>query len=148
MDTPLNARRYEKKELVGRGAYGVVYRGRDTVTGRTVAIKILNLDNDEDFGDMQREINVLSQLHSPHIAQYYGSFIESSRMWIIMEYASGGSIHKLMRAGQIEEKYTSSIMHGVLLALQYLHSSGIMHRDVKAANVLVTDEGVVQLCDF
>ncbi|KAJ2784697.1 kinase that interacts with cdc31p [Coemansia javaensis] len=148
MNLPLAARRYEKKELVGRGAYGVVYRGRDTETGRTVAIKILSLDNDEDFGDMQREINLLSQLHSPHIAQYYGSFIESSRMWIIMEYASGGSIHKLMRAGPIEEKYTSSIMHGVLLALDYLHSSGIMHRDVKAANVLVTDEGVVQLCDF
>ncbi|KAJ1827507.1 kinase that interacts with cdc31p, partial [Coemansia sp. RSA 2599] len=95
-----------------------------------------------------REINLLSQLHSPHIAQYYGSFIESSRMWIIMEYASGGSIHKLMQAGPIEEKYTSSIMYGVLLALDYLHSSGIMHRDIKAANVLVTNEGVVQLCDF
>ncbi|KAJ2159716.1 kinase that interacts with cdc31p [Coemansia sp. RSA 552] len=148
MSLPLTARRYEKKELVGRGAYGVVYRGRDTVTNRTVAIKILNLDNEEDFSDMQREINLLSQLHSAHIAQYYGSFIESSRMWIIMEYASGGSIHKLMQAGPIEEKYTASIMYGVLLALGYLHTSGIMHRDIKAANVLVTDAGVVQLCDF
>ncbi|KAJ1763332.1 kinase that interacts with cdc31p [Coemansia sp. RSA 1752] len=148
MNLPLTARRYEKKELVGRGAYGVVYRGRDTETGSTVAIKILNLDNEEDFSDMQREINLLSQVHSPHIAQYYGSFIESSRMWIIMEYASGGSIHKLMQAGPIEERYTSSIMYGVLLALDYLHSSGIMHRDIKAANILVTNEGVVQLCDF
>ncbi|KAJ1900464.1 kinase that interacts with cdc31p [Kickxella alabastrina] len=148
MSLPLSAQRYEKKELVGRGAYGVVYRGRDTVTGGIVAIKILNLDIEDDFSDMQREINLLSQLHSPHIAQYYGSFIESSRMWIIMEYASGGSIHKLMQAGPIEEKYTSSIMYGVLLALDYLHTSGIMHRDIKAANVLVTDEGVVQLCDF
>ncbi|KAJ2095233.1 kinase that interacts with cdc31p, partial [Coemansia sp. S100] len=144
----LSARRYEKEELVGRGAYGVVYRGRDTTTGRVVAIKILNLDNEDDFSDMQREINLLSQLRSPHIAQYYGSFVESSRMWIIMEYASGGSIHKLMQAGPVEEKYTSSIMYGVLLALEYLHSSGIMHRDIKAANILVTDEGVVQLCDF
>ncbi|KAJ2455828.1 kinase that interacts with cdc31p [Coemansia sp. RSA 2336] len=148
MNLPLSARRYEKKELVGRGAYGVVYRGQDVETGQTVAIKILNLDNEEDFSDMQREINLLSQVHSPHIAQYYGSFIESSRMWIIMEYASGGSIHKLMQAGPVEEKYTSSIMYGVLLALNYLHSSGIMHRDIKAANILVTDEGVVQLCDF
>ncbi|KAJ2490153.1 kinase that interacts with cdc31p [Coemansia sp. RSA 2050] len=148
MNQPLSARRYEKEELVGRGAYGVVYRGRDTTTGRVVAIKILNLDNEDDFSDMQREINLLSQLRSPHIAQYYGSFVESSRMWIIMEYASGGSIHKLMQAGPVEEKYTSSIMYGVLLALEYLHSSGIMHRDIKAANILVTDEGVVQLCDF
>ncbi|KAJ2110750.1 kinase that interacts with cdc31p [Coemansia sp. RSA 922] len=148
MNQSLSARRYEKEELVGRGAYGVVYRGRDTTTGRVVAIKILNLDNEDDFSDMQREINLLSQLRSPHIAQYYGSFVESSRMWIIMEYASGGSIHKLMQAGPVEEKYTSSIMYGVLLALEYLHSSGIMHRDIKAANILVTDEGVVQLCDF
>ncbi|KAJ2867110.1 kinase that interacts with cdc31p [Coemansia aciculifera] len=148
MNQSLSARRYEKEELVGRGAYGVVYRGRDTTTGRVVAIKILNLDNEDDFSDMQREINLLSQLRSPHIAQYYGSFVESSRMWIIMEYASGGSIHKLMQAGPVEEKYSSSIMYGVLLALEYLHSSGIMHRDIKAANILVTDEGVVQLCDF
>ncbi|KAJ2685154.1 kinase that interacts with cdc31p [Coemansia spiralis] len=148
MSQLLSARRYEKEELVGRGAYGVVYRGRDMTTGRVVAIKILNLDNEDDFSDMQREINLLSQLRSPHIAQYYGSFVESSRMWIIMEYASGGSIHKLMQAGPVEEKYTSSIMYGVLLALEYLHSSGIMHRDIKAANILVTDEGVVQLCDF
>ncbi|KAJ2083661.1 kinase that interacts with cdc31p [Coemansia sp. RSA 988] len=148
MNLPLTARRYEKKELVGRGAYGVVYRGRDTETNRTVAIKILNLDNEESFSDMQREINLLSQLHSTHIAQYYGSFIESSRMWIIMEYASGGSIHKLMQAGPVEDKYTASVMYGVLLALDYLHTSGIMHRDIKAANILVTNEGVVQLCDF
>ncbi|KAJ1664628.1 kinase that interacts with cdc31p [Coemansia sp. RSA 1813] len=148
MSLALSARRYEKKELVGRGAYGVVYRGRDTVTGRIVAIKILNLDYEDDFSDMQREINLLSQLHSPHIAQYYGSFVESSRMWIIMDYASGGSIHKLMQAGPIEERYISSIMYGVLLALYYLHTSGIMHRDIKAANILVTTEGVVQLCDF
>ncbi|KAJ1988833.1 kinase that interacts with cdc31p [Coemansia umbellata] len=121
---------------------------RDTVTNRIVAIKILNLDNEEDFSDMQREINLLSQLHSPHIAQYYGSFIESSRMWIIMDYASGGSIHKLMQAGPMEERYISSIMYGVLLALDYLHTSGIMHRDIKAANILVTTEGIVQLCDF
>ncbi|KAJ2385375.1 kinase that interacts with cdc31p, partial [Coemansia sp. RSA 2559] len=97
---------------------------------------------------MQREINLLSQLHSPHIAQYYGSFVESSRMWIIMDYASGGSIHKLMQPGPVEERYISSIMYGVLLALDYLHTSGIMHRDIKAANILVTTEGVVQLCDF
>ncbi|KAJ1904772.1 kinase that interacts with cdc31p [Coemansia sp. IMI 209127] len=148
MSLALSARRYEKKELVGRGAYGVVYRGRDTVTGRIVAIKILNLDYEEDFSDMQREINLLSQLHSPHIAQYYGSFVESSRMWIIMDYASGGSIHKLMQPGPVEERYISSIMYGVLLALDYLHTSGIMHRDIKAANILVTTEGVVQLCDF
>ncbi|ORX68707.1 Pkinase-domain-containing protein, partial [Linderina pennispora] len=117
--------------------------------GQVVAIKILNLDNEEeDLTDMQREINLLSQLHSPHIAQYYGSFMESSHMWIIMEYASGGSIHKLMQAGSIEERYISTIMYGVLLALDYLHSSGIMHRDIKAANILVTQDGIVQLCDF
>ncbi|KAJ2387554.1 kinase that interacts with cdc31p, partial [Coemansia sp. RSA 2603] len=148
MSQPLSARRYEKNELIGRGAYGVVYRATDTVTNAIVAIKILNLDSEDDFTDMQREINLLSQLHSPHIAQYYGSFIESSRMWIIMEYASGGSIHKLMRPGAIAESYISTIMYGVLLALAYLHESGIMHRDIKAANVLVTDHGVVQLCDF
>lgn len=65
-----------------------------------------------------------------------------------MDYCSGGSIRTLLKAGTIEEKYSAVIMREVLIALIYIHKEGIIHRDIKAANILVTNEGRVQLCDF
>lgn len=65
-----------------------------------------------------------------------------------MDYCSGGSVRSLLKAGKIEEKYSAVIMREMLIALQYIHREGIIHRDIKAANVLVTKEGKIQLCDF
>ncbi|PVU95863.1 hypothetical protein BB561_001524 [Smittium simulii] len=143
------AKRYTKQKLVGRGAYGLVYKGLDTTTNTPLAIKIMNLENNsESLFDIQREISLLSQIKSPSIAAYLGCFIIEKKLWILMEYAEGGSINRLIKAGPIGEQQTSAIMHGVLLALEYLHRYGIMHRDIKAANILLNAKGVVQLCDF
>ncbi|OMJ29940.1 Serine/threonine-protein kinase svkA [Smittium culicis] len=141
--------RYVKQKLVGRGAYGLVYKGLDTFTNTTVAIKIMNLDkNDENISDIQREISLLSQLNSPFITRYFSSFVKNKNLWILLEYAEGGSIYKLMKAGPLQEKYTGVVLYSVLSALDYLNTYGIMHRDIKAANILVTEKGNVQLCDF
>ncbi|CAG8549551.1 2749_t:CDS:2 [Acaulospora morrowiae] len=141
---------YSKQELVGRGAYGVVYKGINNETNQVVAIKVLNLDTEEDdVGDIIKEISLLSQLSdSQNITRYYGSFLHGTKLWVIMEYAAGGSIRTLMKAGKIEEKYISMITREVLQALSYLHKCKIIHRDIKAANILLTAEGKVQLCDF
>ncbi|OMJ08448.1 Serine/threonine-protein kinase svkA [Smittium culicis] len=146
---PKTNERYVKQKLVGRGAYGLVYKGLDTFTNNTVAIKIMNLDkNDENISDIQREISLLSQLNSPFITRYFSSFVNNKNLWILLEYAEGGSIYKLMKAGPLQEKYTGVVLYSVLRALDYLNTYGIMHRDIKAANILVTDKGNVQLCDF
>ncbi|CAG8456764.1 816_t:CDS:2 [Funneliformis caledonium] len=138
---------YSRQELVGRGAYGAVYKGINNETNQVVAIKVLNLDTEEDdVGDIIKEINLLSQLKhsdSQSITKYYGSFLHGTKLWIIMEYAAGGSIRSL-----VEEKYISLITREVLQALIYLHKCKIIHRDIKAANILLTEEGKVQLCDF
>ncbi|CAG8432867.1 7355_t:CDS:10, partial [Diversispora eburnea] len=143
---------YSKQELVGRGAYGAVYKGINNETNQVVAIKVLNLDTEEDdVGDIIKEINLLSQLKhsdSQNITRYYGSFLHGTKLWIIMEYAAGGSIRTLLKAGKIDEKYISIITKEVLQALSYLHKCKIIHRDIKAANILLTAEGKVQLCDF
>ncbi|CAG8595996.1 15081_t:CDS:2, partial [Dentiscutata heterogama] len=142
---------YSKQELVGRGAYGSVYKGINNDTNQVVAIKVLNLDTEEDdVGDIIKEINLLSLLNSEsqNITRYYGSFLHGTKLWIIMEYAAGGSIRTLLKAGAIEEKYISIITREVLLAISYLHKCKIIHRDIKAANILLTAEGKVQLCDF
>ncbi|KAF9188746.1 hypothetical protein BGZ51_000344 [Haplosporangium sp. Z 767] len=152
-DTIFASQLFTRQELVGRGAYGAVYKGIENATGQVVAIKVLNLDTgEEDVSDIQREIATLSQLKncdSQNITRYHGSFLNGTNLWIVMDYAAGGSIRSLLQAlTKIDEKCIAVIAREVLQALGYLHKHGIIHRDIKAANILLTDEGRVQLCDF
>ncbi|KAI9310445.1 Pkinase-domain-containing protein [Dichotomocladium elegans] len=143
---------YTKLKRVGKGAYGSVYKGINNKTKQIVAIKVLNLDTEEDdVDDIQTEIALLSQLtsaKSQNITPYYGSILNDTKLWIIMDYAAGGSIREIMKAGNLEEKYIAVVVREVLSALSYLHKNHIIHRDIKAANILLTAEGNVQLCDF
>ncbi|RKP05878.1 kinase-like domain-containing protein [Thamnocephalis sphaerospora] len=142
---------YIKEELVGQGAYGEVYKCREKRTQHVVAIKIIDLEADEDVADIQREIALLSQLknaESKNITRFHGSFLEGYKLWIVMDLAEGGSIRTLLESGPIAERYIAVISREVLIALAYLHRSGIIHRDIKAANILMTGAGKVQLCDF
>jgi len=144
---------YRRLETIGKGAYGSVHKGVHIPTGNVVALKIIDLDTeDDDVGDIQREVALLSQLRdAPNVTQYYGCYMDGPRVWIVMEYAQGGSVRTLMKAckdGIIEEKYVVVIIREVLLGLAHLHKSSIIHRDLKAANILITAEGKVMICDF
>ncbi|KAL6305032.1 hypothetical protein BKA93DRAFT_825363 [Sparassis latifolia] len=144
---------YRRLETIGKGAYGSVHKGIHIPTGNVVALKIINLDTeDDDVGDIQREVALLTQLRdAPNITQYYGCYLDGPRVWIVMEYAQGGSVRTLMKAskdGTLEEKYVAVITREVLMGLTYLHKSSIIHRDLKAANILITAAGKVMICDF
>ncbi|KAI0823446.1 hypothetical protein BC628DRAFT_1384891 [Trametes gibbosa] len=144
---------YQRLETVGKGAYGSVHKGRDLRTGEVVALKIINLDTeDDDVGDIQREVALLTQLRdAPNVTKYFGCYMDGPRVWIVMEYAQGGSVRTLMKAckdGVVEEKYVSVITREVLTGLSYLHKSAIIHRDLKAANILITAAGKVMIADF
>jgi serine/threonine protein kinase len=143
---------YQRLETIGRGAYGSVHKGKHIPTGNVVALKIINLDTaDDDVGDIQREVALLTQLRDPHITEYYGCYLDGPRVWIAMEYAQGGSVHSLMKASKddcIEERYTCAIIKEVVAGLSYLHKVPVIHRDLKSANILVTAACKVMLCDF
>ncbi|KAF7315354.1 STE/STE20/YSK protein kinase [Mycena indigotica] len=143
---------YRRLETVGKGAYGSVHKGIDRA-GNIVALKIINLDiESDDVGDIQREVALLTQLRdAPNITQYYGCYLDGPRVWIVMEFAQGGSALSLMKVsknGCLEEKYVSIMIREVLVGLSYLHKVPVIHRDIKAANVLVTVTGKVLICDF
>jgi serine/threonine protein kinase len=91
---------FKKLDVVGKGAYGSVYKGVHVATGAVVALKIINLDTeDDDTGDIQREVALLSQLRGgegTNITAYYGCWLEGPRVWIVMDFASGGSIRTLV----------------------------------------------------
>lgn len=123
----------------------------DSVRKKTIAAKIVELDADDDVADIQREIALLSQLRyaeTNNVNRYLESFLADTKIWIIMEYAQGGSIRTLMEPDVIPERHATIITKEVVQALAYLHKNGIIHRDIKAANILLTKQGQVQLCDF
>lgn len=141
---------YKRTEIIGKGKFGVVYKGYNKQTRKVVAIKVLNLDTEEDeVVDVQQEIQFLSELkNAPNVTHYYGSFLNDTKLWIIMDYCAGGSVRALLKAGVFEDKYIAIVFRELLIALQTVHKMGLIHRDLKAANVLITNEGNVQLCDF
>ncbi|KAI3634932.1 hypothetical protein MIR68_007313 [Amoeboaphelidium protococcarum] len=156
---------YTKLNIIGKGSYGEVYKGMNTRTGEIIAIKVINLESkdfvDADLSEIQKEVHVLSTITSgsnsvtqqnaagsEYIVRYRESVLMSFELWIIMDHAGGGSVRNLLEMGPLEEKYIAQITVGVCYALSYLHRIGVVHRDIKSANILLTEDGCVKLCDF
>lgn len=134
----------------------------DRKTGETVAIKILDIDGSDYYERSQeqlsttlKEISILQQLKNSKARPYVNVIMEAlpvhNELWIISEYASGGSVSTLMKPTinyGLEEKFIIPIARELALALKYTHEIGILHRDLKCANILILENGSVQLCDF
>ncbi|KAK1395585.1 germinal center kinase 1 [Heracleum sosnowskyi] len=142
--------RFTDLELIGRGSFGDVYKGFDKELNKTVAIKVIDLEESEDeIEDIQKEIAVLSQCQSPYITEYYGSYLQQTKLWIIMEYMAGGSVADLIQPNHpLDEMSIACILRDLLHAVEYLHNEGKIHRDIKAANILLTENGDVKVADF
>jgi len=93
---------FRKGEIVGKGAYGAVHRGIHIGTNSVVALKIINLDTeDDDVEAIQKEVALLSQLREgTNVTQYYGCWLDGARVWIVMDFASGGSVRTLVSTTQ------------------------------------------------
>ncbi|GJN75972.1 hypothetical protein PLICBS_010083 [Purpureocillium lilacinum] len=151
---------YELAELIGKGSFGRVYKAIAKETGRHVAIKIISIEEGDSlyprgadtFGDILREVNtlkLLGQIGARNINTIIDTLLVGQSVWVVTQYCAGGSVATLMRpTGGLAEAWIIPILREVSEAIQWIHKQGIIHRDIKCANVLVLDSGDVQLCDF
>ena len=137
-------------EEVGRGGFGVVYRGVIKATNEEVAIKQIDLENEQtDLFEVNKEIMIISECRLSQITQYYGCFVKHYKLWVIMEYVNGGSLFELLKPGAVsDENVILIIAKEILIALEYLHNQGKIHRDLKSQNILLNQTGEVKLTDF
>ncbi|KAJ5134789.1 hypothetical protein N7526_006154 [Penicillium atrosanguineum] len=143
------ASRYQVMEELGSGSFGVVYKAIDTHTGEIVAVKHIDLESSEDdIQEIQQEISVLATCASAYVTQYKASFLKGHKLWIVMEFLGGGSCLDLLKPGVFNEAHVAIVCRELLQGLDYLHAEGKIHRDVKAANVLLSQTGKVKLADF
>jgi serine/threonine-protein kinase len=136
---------------LGRGGAGIVYKAVDETLGRDVAVKMLNPDlgDTEVMTRFRAEATILARLNHPQIATIFELFRADADLLMVMEFVRGETLDKLSeRLGPIEPERAAYVIDLILSALEHAHRAGVVHRDVKPANVMVTAEGGIKIMDF
>ena len=151
--------RWFKGQLIGKGTYGRVYLGMNATTGEFLAVKEVEVNPKAAAGDkakmremvaaLDQEIDTMQHLDHVNIVQYLGCERKETSISIFLEYISGGSVGSCLRKhGKFEESVVASLTRQALSGLAYLHREGILHRDLKADNILLDLDGTCKISDF
>jgi predicted ATPase len=145
--------RYAVLKKLGEGGKGVVYKARDSVLNRVVAVKMLKggVLGDEAYSRFLREAQAVAKLNHPNIVSIYDIGKEDEKQFFVLEFVDGMSLRELGRTypeGKCDIQTVLRTGIDVCSALQYAHSQGVLHRDVKPENILITQEGIAKLMDF
>ncbi|MED6290160.1 Serine/threonine-protein kinase TAO2 [Characodon lateralis] len=137
---------------IGHGSFGAVYFARDVRNNEVVAIKKMSYSGkqtNEKWQDIIKEVKFLQKLRHPNTIEYLGCYLKEHTAWLVMEYCLGSASDLLeVHKKPLQEVEIAAITHGALQGLAYLHSHNMIHRDVKAGNILLTEPGQVKLGDF
>ncbi|XP_078083114.1 serine/threonine-protein kinase TAO3 isoform X2 [Mustelus asterias] len=137
---------------IGHGSFGAVYFARNARTSEVVAVKKMSYSGKqitEKWQDIIKEVKFLRQLKHPNTIEYKGCYLKEHTAWMVMEYCLGSTSDLLeVHKKPLQEVEIAAITHGALQGLAYLHSHNLIHRDIKAGNILLTEPGQVKLADF
>jgi len=146
------ANRYVLGELIGAGGMADVYAAEDRRLSRQVAIKLLRSDLARDpqfISRFKKEALSAAGLNHPAIVSVFDSGEEAGNSFIVMELVHGHTLRDLIQGGKVlEAEQALQIISGVLEALEYSHQNGIVHRDIKPGNIMITDKGEIKVMDF
>ncbi|MCL4123307.1 UNVERIFIED_CONTAM: hypothetical protein GTU68_048499, partial [Idotea baltica] len=145
-------RLFDDLREIGHGSFGAVYHARHLPTKEVVAIKKMSYNGKqsaEKWQDILKEIKFIRSLRHPNTVCYRGCYLKEHTVWLVMEYCLGSASDIIeVHRQPLKEEEISAICEGCLQGLSYLHSLGKIHRDIKAGNILLTDNGTVKLADF
>ncbi|KAK1195711.1 STK10 kinase, partial [Pygoscelis papua] len=135
---------------LGDGAFGKVYKAKNKETGALAAAKVIETKSEDELEDYMVEIEILATCDHRHIVKLLGAFYWDGKLWIMIEFCPGGAVDATMLELDrgLTEPQIQVICRQMLEALHYLHSKKIIHRDLKAGNVLLTQDGNIKLADF
>ncbi|ODN06171.1 Serine/threonine-protein kinase 10 [Orchesella cincta] len=135
---------------LGDGAFGKVYKAKHKETGVLAAAKMCRLETDEDLDDFRVEIDILADCKHPNVVTLFDAYCFDSKLWLLLEYCDGGALDTIMVELEhaLQEAQIAYVAAQLCIALSYLHDNKVIHRDLKAGNILVTAEGGVKLADF
>ncbi|KAF9569865.1 hypothetical protein CPC08DRAFT_623078 [Agrocybe pediades] len=145
--------RWQQGKFIGAGAFGSVYLALNLDNGSLMAVKEIKFQELSGlpnlFTQIKEELSVMEMLHHPNVVEYYGIEVHRDKVYIFEEYCQGGSLAALLEHGRIEDEgiiqvYTMQMLEGLV----YLHSRGIVHRDIKPDNILLDHMGVIKFVDF
>lgn len=135
---------------LGDGAFGKVYKAQNKETGRFAAAKMCTLEDEENLSDHMVEIDILSEIKHNNIVELYEAYSLEDKLWMLIEYCDGGALDSIMvdLEKPLTELQIAYVCQHMLEGLIFLHKNKVIHRDLKAGNVLLTMEGGVKLADF
>ena len=154
---PTEAAAYALSKRIGTGSFSSVWKAQVEGEERLVAIKIMDLENIcTSFDDILQEIQTMTLSDDNNVLRCYCSFVHSDQLWLVTQYMDKGSCLRVMSLASemlgmgkgMSEESLAFILRETLQGLQYLHSNGQIHRDVKCGNILLDSDGGVRIADF
>ncbi|KAA6373300.1 MAG: putative Serine/threonine-protein kinase [Streblomastix strix] len=142
---------YEIQELAGRGTFGEVFRAVEKETKELRALKVVKIEDLQGIQDITNEISIMEKVKHPNVVRYYETMaLDENKILIAMELCEAGSLYNLYEKTKIplDEQQISFVMREALKGISYLHENKVIHRDIKAGNLLITANGDIKLADF
>lgn len=133
---------------IGEGSTGIVCIATESNSGRQLAVKRMDLRKQQRRELLFNEVVIMRDYHHPNIVEMHDSFLVEDELWVVMEFLEGGALTDIVTHARMDEEQIATVCRQCLKALAYLHSQGVIHRDIKSDSILLAADGNVKLSDF